>query len=219
MAKYELLPWPIGQTASCGVTGATGSTDKLELEGREYLIEDLDYSSGSVFKPRAFYGNTGANRFKRVRVVRNVSGVAILPRQLCIFKGGVYGGQVDGLCNLTAQECYPADEFLPTAGVANNDLFYVTVDGCAELLTDLAGAGNNVFNAATAGANSGAGNWVTALTAVTSQATTAGRCVAATYGGATTALAAQIQNRIGICLSAMTTTQTNAAVLVYVRHW
>lgn len=219
MAKYELLPFPVGQTAFTGLSSTQfASTDKAELEGREFLIEDLDYSQ-NPFKPRAFYGNTGANRFKRIRVVRNVSGVAILPRSLCLFKGANYGQQVDGLATVTAEECYPADEFLPTAGVPANDLFYITVDGAAECLTDLAAGANNLITATTAGANAGAGNWLVALTAATSQSTTAGRVRPQDVTGATTALAANIQNRIGIALSAMTTSQTNAAVLVYVKRW
>lgn len=219
MAKYELLPFQIGSTAFTGLSSSQfASTDKAELEGREYLVEDLDYSQ-AVPKPRAFYGSAGANRFKKIRVVRNVSGVAILPRQLCVMKGSSYGGQVDGLAYLTAIEAYPADEFLPAAGVANNDLFYITVEGCAECLTDLAAGANNLITATTAGSNSGAGNWLVALTAVTSQSTTAGRVAPALYSGATTALAANIQNRIGLALSAMTTAQTNSAVLAYVKKW
>lgn len=210
MAAYEMLPWAIGRTA-----GVTGSTDKQEWEGREFLIEDLNYGSSTPFAPRAYYASAGANRYKKVRIVRNVSGVAILPRQLCMFKGGFYGDQVDGLATTTACEGYPADEFLPSAGCANNDLFYVTVEGCAECLTDLAGGANNSFTATTAGVNS----WVVALTAVTSQSTTAGRIAPQDTSGATTALAKQIQHRIGLCLSALTTTQTNAALLVYLKKW
>ncbi len=226
MSKNELLPWPIGQTG-LGGNATIGSTDKYEYEGREFIVEDLDYSS-SPFKPRAFFGASGLNRFKRVRIVRNVSGVSVLPRQAVVFKGGNYGQQVDGLCYNLGMETYLADEFLPAAGCANNDLFYITVDGCAEFLTSLGGDITNPINAATAGANVGAGNWVIALTAAASTAAatntastavTAGHLYAATYGGATTQLAAVIQNRVGIALSAMTTTQTNTACLCYVKKW
>lgn len=225
MSKLELLPWPIGQTG-LGGNATIGSTDKQEYEGRLFLIEDLDYSS-SPFKPRAFYGASGLNRFKWVRIVRNVTGLAVLPRQAVVMKGGNYGQQVDGFCYLTAMETYLADEFLAAAGCANNDLFYVTVDGCAEFLTSVAGDATNVISATTAGANAGAGNWLVALTAAASTAgttaastaITAGHLYAATYGGATTALAAMIQNRVGLALSAMTTAQTNAPCLAYVKHW
>lgn len=227
MSKMELLPFAIGQTAFTGLAAsAYASTDKAEIEGREFLVEDLDYST-SPAKPRAFFGSSGANRFKRIRVVRNVTGLAVLSRQAVIFKGANYGQQVDGFCNLLAQETYLADEFLPAAGVPNNDLFYITVDGCAEFLTSVAGDATNVITAATAGANAGAGNWLVALTAAASTAgttaastaITAGHLYAATYGGATTALAAMIQNRVGIALSAMTTAQTNTACLCYVKRW
>jgi hypothetical protein len=213
MAKYELLPFAIGSTA-LGGNATIGATDKQEFVGKEYLIEDLNYSS-QPYAPRAYYGSAGEMMLKRVRVVRNTSGIAILPRQLCIFKGGFYGQQVNGLAYASAMEGYPADEFLPAAGVANNDLFYVVVDGPAECLTDLAGGATNNWTATTGGVNS----WATALTAVTSQSTTAGRVYPQDLTGATANLANQIQHRIGLVLSALTTSQTNAAILLYVKKW
>lgn len=220
MAKYELLPFPIGQTAFTGLTSSQfASTDKAELEGREFLVEDLDYSQ-SVPKPRAFYGSAGANRFKKVRVVRNASGVSLLPRMLVVMKPGSYGGQVDGYGYVDACEAYPVDEFLPSGGVAANDLFYITVEGCAEVLTSLSGNAQNLITATTAGTNVGAGNWLVALTAAASTtSTTAGRVQPITLTGATAPLAANVINRVGIALSAMTTAQTNTACLAYVKHW
>lgn len=222
MAKYELLPFPIGQTA-LGGNATIASTDKQEFVGKEYLVEDLNY--GSVpYLPRAYYGAAGLMQLKRVRVVRNVSGTQILPGQLCIWKGGFYGQQVDGLAYNTAMEGYPADEFLPTGGVANNDLFYVTIDGGAECLPDLAGGANNSWTATTAGLNS----WAVALTAAastaaTSQATlgvvTAGRVAPQDLTGATALLGRQIQHRVGLVLSALTTAQTTGRILLYIKKW
>lgn len=209
MADQSILPFDIGTTA-----GVTATTDKPEYEGKEYLVEDLDYSV-SPPKPRAYYGSAGGMRYKRIRVVRNNSGVAILPRQLCMYSSTAYSQQVTGLQRLTALEGRPADEFLPAAGCPDKDLFYITIEGGAECLTDLAAGANNVLVASTVGQQ----QWCVALTAVTSQCTTAGRIAPQDTSGVTTALANQIQNRIGLVLSAMTTTQTNAAVLVYVKAW
>jgi hypothetical protein len=226
MAKYELLPWPIGQSLGISTGTTIGSTDKLEMEGREYLVEDLDYSS-SPARPRTFYSSAGQSRFKRIRIVRNGTGSLVYPRQLVAFNGAAYGQQVNSFGYTIPMECYAVDEFLPAGGVIANDLFYITVDGCAECLTELT---NNftAITAATAGANAGAGNWVVcqtaaASTAATSQAAltaiTAGRITPALYSGATTALAAHIQNRIGIALSACTSQGTNQPILVYVKRW
>jgi hypothetical protein len=209
MADLSILPFDIGSTA-----GVTGSTDKQELEGKWYFVEDRNYGT-TPNVPRAYYGQHGGMMYKKVRVVRNVSGVAILPRQLCTFVSTVYPMQVDGLACVTAMEAFPADEFLPAAGVKNNDLFYIVEEGPAELLTDLAAGANNLLVASTGGANS----WLVALTAATSQCTTAGRVAPQSTSGATTALAQQIMGRIGLCLSSMTTAQTNAAVLAYIKKW
>ena len=64
-----------------------------------------------------------------------------------------------------------------------------------------------------------AGGWVVALTAATSGATTAGRVAPQVLTGATAALAAMVQNRIGRALTAKTTANTNADMLVLVGKW
>jgi hypothetical protein len=81
----------------------------------------------------------------------------------------------------------------------------VVMEGPAVILTDLAGADNNVLNVGTV---------VVALTGATSGATTAGRVAPQDLTGATALLADQIQNRIGYALTAKTTANTNADVLV-----
>ncbi len=48
--------------------------------------------------------------------------------------------------------------------------------------------------------------------------TTAGRVVPQTLTGATALLGDQVQNYVGHALTAMTTTQTNAEVLVIIEH-
>lgn len=192
------LPFPIGTTLSQNGTAAT--TDSPHLEGREYVVVDRDYSGRGA---RA-YGGAGQLPLKTVRIVRNVSGITLMPRKLVTFKTGQRGFQVDGYCTTTAQEAYPVDEFLPY-NVPTNDLFYIVVEGNAECLTDLAAGANNLLNAETV---------VVALTAVTSQSTTAGRIAPQDLTGATALLANQIQNRIGVNLTAKTTTNTNVATLV-----
>lgn len=204
MAHYENLPFPRGGTFFGGGTPST--TDGSDnLEGKEYWCEDLDYSASSGVKPHR------SGHLVRLRVVRNASGGALLPKQRVSFKataGNYLIGQVDGKCNSTAQGATAVvDEFLPAAGVAANDLFYVVVEGPAMHLTDLAGGASNLINV---------GSLLVCLTAVTSGATTAGRVAPQDLTGATANLGIQIQNRIGYALSAKTTANTNADVLVYV---
>ncbi len=205
MHQFDLLPFAIGTTWS--QNGSPASTDGQELEGKEFLVEDLDYTS-QPYKPRAFDGTAGQCMYKRVRIVRNASGATIQAGRLVTYKFGSQDRQVDGYCCTTAQDCAGAvDEFLPYA-VPTNDLFYIVTKGRAGIYCSLAASeAQGLSQAATTQVV------VVALTAATSQATTAGRIAAQDLTGATALLGAQIQNRIGIALSARTTNQTNTIAL------
>lgn len=208
MAKQDNLPFPIGTSYFDGQTAETTSGEAITLEGKEYNIEDLDYSKTGAKPYRTA-------RLRKVMVMRNVSGIALLPKRLAIPQkagadGKFYVGRVDGMCSVgpagnPSGPCYPIDEFLPAAGVPNNDLFYAVVEGPAMILTGLAADATNVFNV---------GDWVVAATAATSQATTAGRPAPQDLTGATAILGNNIQNRIGRALSAVTTSNTNANLLI-----
>lgn len=206
MAKHENLPFPVGQTFFGDQTPDTAVGG--HLEGKEYEIEDLDYSATGGAKPH----RTG--RLRTMRIVRNTSGISLLPKRLAILEttaGKDAVGQVDGYSRLTAAgNCFPIDEFLPSTGVAANDLFYVCVGGPATVLTALEGDANNVHSV---------GGWVVALTAVTSQSTTAGRVKPQDLTGATSVLGNEVQHRLGRALSARTTANTGADLLVDVTKW
>lgn len=198
--KSANLPFERGQTASTGL--ASVDTTVLDnLEGREYIVEDHD--------PATAIPRTGS--YVKLRLVRNKSGQALLPKRLVKLDTGgtnAYAANVLGYGRLTAQEgCFPADEYLPSTGVADGDLFYIVTEGPALCLTDLAaGAGNLIA----------VGECVVALTAVTTGATTAGRVAVQDLTGATAILGAQLQNRVGRALTAKTTNNTNADILVHV---
>jgi hypothetical protein len=201
MHQSDQLPWPIGQTA-----GVTGSTDMIQWEGREFLVEDLDYSANPA-KARAYSDSV---EWKRIRVVRNVSGVSLLPAMLVSFKSTAHGKQVDGYADVYQEECYPTDEFLPSTGVANNDLFYIVVDGPAGIKVSVTAAESVIAT----------GSWVHNVTAAAStHSTTAGRIQAATFTGSTAVLANTILYRIGIMMSSSTTADTGAVRLVRVKKW
>jgi hypothetical protein len=185
---YENLPFKRGAT-----WGATAATDATHLEGKEYLVPDAAYGTGKLV---------------RLRIVRNESGGALLPKTLVQLE------QVAGRINERAlgKACVSAhvpvavvDEFLPSGGVADHDLFYVVVEGPTIAKTSLAGDGENVISA---------GSMLHALTAATSGATTAGRVYPAAFTGATAVLAGQIQGVVGRAMSAKTTANTNADILI-----
>lgn len=198
-SKDDALPFPRGSYS--------GSGEFVHLEGREYIVNDDSPQAGVTAQ------RTG--RSVRVRLVRNVAGFNILPKRLVSFKAqaGKYGSYVDGYADVTAEHCYPVDEYVSAAGVPDQSLFYITVEGPATVLTDLAGGANNVITV---------GMLLVSLTAVTSGATTAGRVAPYNVQADTTtniANAAQIVNRIGRALTAKTTANTNADVLVDIGKW
>jgi hypothetical protein len=205
MARDEAPPFGRGECYwdTSYTPSATEIADSKYLEGKEWLFEDLDYSQRGARPVR-----TG--KYVRCRCVRNTSAGNLIPKKLVTFEvdattGIELLGRVDGYARTTAVRAYPVDEFLPSAGVQANNLFWVVMEGPAVILTDLAGADNNVLNVGTV---------VVALTGATSGATTAGRVAPQDLTGATALLADQIQNRIGYALTAKTTANTNADVLV-----
>lgn len=144
-------------------------------------------------------------------LVRNVSGIALLPGRIVRWKAAFRGKRVDGYTTTTAAEAAGVvDEWLPTAGVPDGDLFWLVVDGPSLVRSDLTGDAGTAFSE---------GAILIAVTAATSQATSAGRMTEADFTTAATGatLGDQIVNRIGRAMSANTTSQTNRQVLVDVR--
>lgn len=193
MARDEAPSFSRGETIYNGQTIDSADLLGTNLEGKEFLFQDT-------------IRNTGIDI--RARVVRNVSGIALLPKRLVTFqKGQYYGRRVDGYATITSDRCFPVDELLPAAGVPNNDLFYIIMGGPALVKTDIASGANNVITTST---------FLVSLTAATSGATTAGRVAPQDLSGATQVLAHEAVNAIGIAMSAQTTANTDNDVLVYV---
>lgn len=185
-----------GFTYHGGTPDSIGKT--LGLEGHPMKFMDDYPGSGGVRVKRS------DNQVHAI-LVRNVSGITLTPGRTVSWKAGFRGRRIDGFTTTTAQEVAGVvDDQLPAAGVANNDLFWLIVKGPVLLKTPLAGGAGNVF---------AEGDVLVALTAATSQATTAGR-PAVLASAATTNTAAAIINRFARVMSAMTTGQTNQNMLV-----
>jgi hypothetical protein len=213
MAHWESPPFGRGETFANGGAIDSNNLPGTQLPGTEWLFEDLQWNTPGVIgaKPNR------TNRLVLCRIVRNTSLVNILPGQLVTFqKTGTtpgYGAHVDGLVCTTADRCYVADEWLPAAGVPPNDLFWIVVKGPALVWLPLAGSD---FGSLT---SISVGNVLVGLTAATSGATTAGRATNQDLTGATALLGNQLQNAIGRALSAATSGNTNAQLLVEVGRW
>jgi hypothetical protein len=210
MSRTEAPPFDRGATYYNGGTIDANNLGGLNLEGKIWEFEDVDYSLGTVGAKAARSG-----RLIKCMCVRNVSGINLLPKRLAQLQttgaDGRYAlGRVAGYATTGGQRSYPIDEFLPAAGVPNNDLFWLVVEGPAMVITDLAGAANNVISV---------GSFVDALTAATSQATTAGRVAPVDFSGVAATFVQVALGRVGMALSAVTTGNTNANLLVEVGKW
>lgn len=183
MARDEHPPFERGSTFYNGGTIDANDLGGVNLEGKEYVVNDDIYGTGLQVK---------------LRVVRNVSGINLLPKRLVGFKSGFLGRRVDGYADVTNEYSFPVDELLPPGGVPNNDLFYVVVEGPAAILTT--DAGNAVSE----------GEVVVASTAANSTGATAGRVAAA----AATITGKDAANKVGRAMSAVTAGQTAYSLLV-----
>lgn len=194
MARQEVPP--IGR-------GAT-DTNLSGWAGMEFDLEDYDFSQTSGVIP-----NLTGNMI-RVRVVKNSSGIALLPGRLARFKAGTNYTEVDGYTYTTGDKpLCGVDEYLPSAGVANGDYFLAVVKGPFAALTDLAAGANNLLPEE---AN------VVALTAATSQATTAGRIAPISTVAASTHIGSELLGVFARNLSGKTTANTNASCRIYITN-
>ncbi len=184
---YENMPFKRGATY-----GAADNTVATHLEGREYIHEDQTYGTGMYVK---------------LRICRNNSGAALLPKRAAKFNLTAGKGDYDvaGYSTVTAERSYIIDEFLGANGVPNGDLFYVVVEGPTLAKTSAAASAENSI---------AVGDYLHATTGATTGAATAGHVGEALFTGATAVLAGQIQNVIGRALSAKTTANTNVDILI-----
>ncbi len=185
----------------------------------DQTINTADYGTSvglegitTIFENRAPATTAGMqtkrdNQDTHAVLVRNVSGVTLTPGRIVTFQSGYRNRRVDGYTRLdwARGDGVVDDHISATTGVPNGDLFWLIVEGPCLMRTDLAGGALNVI---------ADGDRLAALTAATSQATTAGRVQTfAATSNLTNAVSAAL-NVVGVAMSAMTTAQTNSAVLV-----
>lgn len=198
------IPFDRGQTYFGGNT--TDSTSGEHLLGQTAEFHDKTYTgAGGVQYPRH-----GGGVKNLCMLVRNTSGIALLPGRVAVWKTGKRFKEVDGYVTTTAAEgAGVVDEWLPTAGVAANDIFWLMRKGVTL---------GRMSNSADETAVTSEGSVLCAMTAATSQATSAGRMRPVDWTTAATGvtLGNQIANAFGRAMSANTTAQTNRLLLVAV---
>ena len=190
-----------GKTLLAGNDNRTlTSTMAADREGSMLVFDDVDPTVTTGAKTKR------SNRTVTCMLVRNVAAAALLPKFIVKWKSGKRNLQVDGYTCITNEAAAGVvDEFLGSSGVAVNDLFWIVVKGPTLMKTPLEGDGTNVISL---------DDILGALTAATSGATTAGRVGVNALTGATSVLGNQVFNSFGRAMSAKTTANTNADVLV-----
>lgn len=222
MARDDAPPFARGETyynrgasATINLTEPDGQTlGGVNLEGKEFTFEVNAQDQGNGYPT----GQDPSGRPVRVKVVRNTSGISLKPGRIARFLAATTSAspfecQVDGYAHNQTTDVVAGviDEFLPAAGVANNDLFYVVFDGPTQVVT---GATTSIT--ALPGTVLGPATYGTGPTD-----DLAGRVTTPDYTGATTPLAEAILNTIGYADGIAASTQTSFALpaVVHFRRW
>jgi len=215
MARDEAPPFARGETFANGnleiLNAATGpyGLGGINLEGKEFVFEPNADGEGG-----ASYGLLGPDpngRPIRVKVVRNVSGIALKPKRLVRYQLATAGinleTRVDGYTAAVGD--VPAgivDEFLPLAGVPDQDLFYLVIDG------------PTIGTSLTTGSVSiNQGDRLVPGAGTNKTSADAGCLDSQILTGATATLANNIQNRVGRSdsITQVTTNTANVPVVVH----
>ena len=197
MARQNDLPFDRGTTYFGGNTPNT--TDGANLEGKEYLVEDVADANGN--------GGNGTGMYVRLRAVRNNAAFVLTPKRLIQAVAG-RPGQTNGYAFVNPQQVLGVvDDQYGSNTIPVSDLFWAVVQGPCLVKSPLEGDVTN---------NIAVDGYLTNTTGATSGATTAGRLAALTIGGATSPLASQILYSWGRAMSAKTTANSNVDVLCMV---
>lgn len=184
-----------GKTWFDGQTPPTSFAQTVSLEGQLKAFEDLD--------PATLYKRSG--RQVICRLVRNVATITLAPKRVVTYAAGFRGRRVDGYGRTDHVEAAGVVDDQYATGIPANDLGWIVVSGPCLVKTPLEGTALNVFTE---------GDIVTALTAATSQATTSGRVQTAALTSSVTGAMSIERGAIGRAMSAKTTANTNADVLI-----
>jgi hypothetical protein len=115
MSNIDSDPWfSRGQTL-----GVSSTSDGTHIVGTPKWFVDVHPRTGVV----------NSNAPVKCIAMRNTSGGAILPGAAVKAKASALLSEVDGSAGVNDMVVGIADEYLPAAGVANNDIFWVVVEG------------------------------------------------------------------------------------------
>lgn len=206
-----MLPYvepPFGLNETYKGKDADGNLINQELLGKIYFFP---------VKGSTDAAGRACGRPIKAMIVRNESGGALLGKRIVKFTATAgYSNltSIDGYATVLATGGHAFLPSLPSAGVADDDLCFVVLEGPTTVLTPIAGAD---FNGAIT-----AGNPLVNSTGTTTGATTSGRIsnvtfVVATDGNSSVGLRAVslCLNVLGVALSTRTTSETATDLLVH----
>lgn len=217
MGKLALTSPPFELGTTLKGTDADGNLINSEILGRVYTFNPVTSVTPT----------NGVRRFHTaepltVIALRNRSGVTLYGKRhatLDLSTAGMAGiTDVKGYNDSLGEPTVLIDEFIASTGVADKDIFWGVVDGVATALTPETGAAFNGDIAVNA-------DLVAATAASSTGSTTGGRVSNVTFTNATAGNSSNgfdgyrmAMNHLGTALSARTTGETSADLLIRVRN-
>lgn len=192
---------PENSSTGAVTLASTGFGTNMEHEGHPHVFQDFDPGASPRLTKRSHQG-------VKCLLVRNCTSTVLYAGDAVTWGSGYRGKRVDGKCTTTAQEIAGfVDDFLPSGGVRNGDLFWLVVEGNCLVRTNMSNA------------NAGMGDILYAITAATSQqagsTSTCGKLIAlnsaGTFGDTMTTngtLTLTLANFAARAMTARTTTNT-----------
>ena len=130
-------------------------------------------------------GAINSNRTVECIAVKNTSGSALVPGAVAKFKDAAILTEVDGLATTSTALMGIVDEYLPSAGVANNEVFWLVVRGPSTVTKTATSVAAGAAYGLSATAGSAAAQSTNPLLgfAIATSATTSGRILVRTAAG------------------------------------
>lgn len=206
MKQPAAVPFALGETYSG--TDADSNLINNHLLGQVHLHQWINPTADAI---RSANDRLSGKQVRAV-ILRNQVGAAVLPKRMVLLDATAgYDAieAIDGYGDTLAMDRVVfVDPWLPSAGVADDDLFWGIIGGPTIVLTPAAGA---AFNGDIA-----VGAPLVCATAATTGTSTAGRVSNVTLPGQTGATQAfsMANNCVGYALSARTTGETESDLLV-----
>jgi hypothetical protein len=138
-----------------------------------------------VFRDESPAGVINSNRLVECVAVKNTSGSALLPGSVAKFKDSAILSEVDGLATTSSALMGVVDEYLPAAGVADGEVFWLVVKGPSTVTKTATSVAAGAAYGLSATAGSAAAQSTNPLLgyAIATSATTSGRILLRTTAG------------------------------------